>query len=90
MCGPWRIQNLRRAGNPKPENEVGYRAVSTELKFNRNFDKLTTEYVRDRLERLDEMMADPENGQRIRYLSEQREWWEGQLPYCYRREGLLQ
>jgi hypothetical protein len=63
--------------------------VSTEQKFNRGFDKLTTEYVRDRLERLDEMMADPENGQRIRYLSEQREWWEGQLPYCYRREGLL-
>jgi hypothetical protein len=63
--------------------------VSTDPRFNRNFDKLTTEYVRDRLERLDEMLADPENGQRIKYLSEQREWWENQLPFCYRREGLL-
>ena len=69
---------------------MGNRAVSTEQKFNRGFDKLTTEYVRERLERLDEMLEDPANGGRIQYLSEQREWWANQLPYCYRREGLLQ
>ena len=63
--------------------------MSTDQRFNRNFKALTSEYVRDRLERLDEMLADPENSQRIKYLSEQREWWEGQLPYCYRREVLL-
>jgi hypothetical protein len=64
--------------------------VSTDQRFNRNFKELTTEYVRERLQRLDEMMADPENDLRIKYLSEQREWWEAQLPFCYRREGLLQ
>lgn len=69
---------------------MGYRALSADPRFNRNFAALTTEYVRDRLERLDEMLADPENAPRIKYLSEQREWWESQLPYCYRREGLLQ
>jgi hypothetical protein len=63
--------------------------VSTETRFNRGFDKLTTEYVRERLQRLDEMLDDPKNGGRIQYLSEQREWWEGQLPFCYRKEGLL-
>ena len=67
---------------------MGHR-VSTDQRFNRNFTALTTEYVRERLERLDEMMADPENDLRIKYLSEQREWWEDQLPFCYRREGLL-
>jgi hypothetical protein len=63
--------------------------VSTDPKFNRNFSALTVDYVRTRLEFLDEQLADPENGNRIKYLSEQREWWEGQLPICYRREGLL-
>lgn len=63
--------------------------MSTDPRFNRNFAALTTEYVRARLERLEEMLADPENGKRIQYLTEQRDWWEAQLPFCYRREGLL-
>ena len=60
--------------------------MSTE-RFNRNFRGLTSDYVRNRLQRLDEMMADPENDLRIKYLSEQREWWEKQLVICQRREG---
>jgi hypothetical protein len=63
--------------------------MSTEQKFDRGWRSLTSEYVRDRLQRLDEMMADAESEGRIKYLSEQREWWESQLPYCYKREGLL-
>ena len=63
--------------------------MSTDQRFNRNFNALTTEYVRDRLESIDEMLADPNNSSRLQYLSEQREWWEGQLPLCYKREGLL-
>lgn len=63
--------------------------MSTDPRFNRNFDKLTTEYVRARLEFLDEQIQDPANNRRLDYLFEQREWWEKELPYCYRREGLI-
>jgi hypothetical protein len=63
--------------------------LSTDSKFNRNFKALTSEYVRERLERLTEMLADPKNSGRTQYLTEQRDWWEAQLPFCYRREGLL-
>jgi hypothetical protein len=61
--------------------------VSTDQKFRRNFDKLTTEYVRDRLERLDQQIQDLANIARLEYLSEQRAWWEKQLVICQRREG---
>lgn len=64
--------------------------MSTDPRFNRNFKALTSEYVRERLQRLDEMLADPQNANRIAYLEEQREWWSAQLPFCYRREGLIQ
>jgi len=63
--------------------------VTTDPRFNRHFDKLTTEYCRARLERLDERIADPENARRLDYLFAQRQFWEKQLPHCYRREGLL-
>jgi hypothetical protein len=63
--------------------------VSTDQRFNRNFNKLTTEYVRARLQFLDEQIQDPANSRRLDYLYEQRAWWEAQLPFCYRREGLL-
>jgi hypothetical protein len=58
-------------------------------KFNRHFDKLTSEYCRERIDRLDEMLADPKNSHRVGYLQEQIDFWRGQLPFCYRREGLL-
>jgi hypothetical protein len=41
------------------------------------------------MDRLDEMLADPKNSNRTAYLEEQMEWWEAQLPFAYRREGLL-
>ncbi|MGA9803398.1 MAG: hypothetical protein WBQ46_09115 [Terriglobales bacterium] len=63
--------------------------MSSDKRYDRGFRSLTSEYVRDRLERLDEMLADPANERRFDYLQEQREWWEGQLPFCYKREGLL-
>jgi hypothetical protein len=63
--------------------------VSTDTKFDRGWRSLTSEYIRSRLERLDEQIADPENGKRIAYLTEQRDWWSAQLPFAYRREGLL-
>jgi hypothetical protein len=62
--------------------------VSTDRKFDRGFRFLTTEFVRSRLEWIDEALADPRNEKRITYLTEQREWWNAQLPYCWRREGL--
>jgi hypothetical protein len=61
--------------------------VSTDQKFNRRFDKLTTDYVRTRLEFIDEQIQDPANGARLEYLLEQRSWWEKQLALCQRREG---
>jgi hypothetical protein len=63
--------------------------VSTDVRFDRGWRSLTSEYVRARLERLDEMLAEAESEGRIKYLSEQREWWSNQLPICYRREGLI-
>jgi hypothetical protein len=63
--------------------------VSTDTKFDRGWRSLTSDYVRDRLQRLDEMLDDPKNGGRIQYLSEQHDWWSAQLPFAYRREGLL-
>lgn len=63
--------------------------MSTDKRFDRGWRSLTSEYVRARLEALDEQMADPANARRLDYLSEQRAWWEGQLPYCYKREGLI-
>lgn len=63
--------------------------MSTETKFDRGWRSLTTEYVRERLQRLDEQIGDPANERRLDYLFGQRTWWEGQLPFCYKREGLL-
>ena len=63
--------------------------MSTDERFNRNFRALTSEYCRERIERLDEMLADPRNVHRTAYLQEQVDWWRGQLPFCYRREGLI-
>ena len=60
--------------------------VSTDQRFNRGFDKLTTAYCYARIEALDEMLMDPRNERRLDYLLEQKSWWESQLPYCYRRE----
>jgi hypothetical protein len=63
--------------------------VSAEKKFDRGWRSLTTEYIRSRLESLDEQMADPKNSNRTAYLEEQRDWWSAQLPFAYRREGLF-
>ena len=59
-------------------------------KYDRGWRSLTSEYIRSRMDRLDEMLADPKNSNRTEYLEEQRQWWEAQLPFAYRREGLLQ
>lgn len=63
--------------------------MSADRKFDRGWRLLTTKYVRSRLEFLDTQIQDPSNNRRLDYLSEQREWWSAQLPFCYRREGLL-
>ena len=63
--------------------------MSTDKQFDRGWRSLTSEYIRARMDRLDEMLADPKNSNRTAYLEEQREWWEAQLPFAYRREGLL-
>jgi hypothetical protein len=63
--------------------------MSTDPRFNRGFDKLTSDYCRERIDRLDEMIADPENSRRVAYLEEQVNWWRGQQVFCWRREGLL-
>ena len=68
---------------------MGRETLSTDAKFDRGFDNLTSEYCRERIDRLDEMISDPQNVKRIAYLQEQVDWWRGQLPFCYRREGLL-
>jgi len=67
---------------------VGH-TVSTDKQFDRGWRSLTSEYIRARMDRLDEMLADPKNSNRTAYLEEQMEWWEAQLPFAYRREGLL-
>jgi hypothetical protein len=64
--------------------------MSTDVKFDRGWRSLTSEYIRERVDRLDEMLADPKNSNRTAYLEEQRDWWSAQLPFAYRREGLLQ
>jgi hypothetical protein len=68
---------------------MGRETLSTDTKFDRGWRSLTSEYIRSRLERLDEMLADPKNSHRTAYLEEQRDWWAAQLPFAYRREGLL-
>jgi hypothetical protein len=63
--------------------------MSTELKYKRGFDLLTTEICRQRIDSLDAMIADPTNVKRVAYLQEQVDWWRGQLVFCYKREGLI-
>jgi hypothetical protein len=61
--------------------------VSADQRFNRNFRALTSAYVLDRLQRLDEQIADPVNSRRLDYLYEQRDWWARQLVLCQKRES---
>jgi len=56
-------------------------------KFDRGFNKLTTDYVLSRLEHIDELLACATNGNRIQYLEEQRAWWERELRVVRRRES---
>ena len=64
--------------------------MSTDVRFDRGWRSLTSQYIRARMDRLDEQIADPVNSRRLDYLYEQKQWWEAQLPFAYRREGLLQ
>ncbi len=44
---------------------MGIETVSSDKRYDRGFRSLTSEYVRERLERLDEMLADPTNERRF-------------------------
>ena len=63
--------------------------MAKDEKFDRHFECLTVEIVRERLERLDEQIAETQDGLRLAHLREQRAWWSKQVEYAYRREGLL-
>jgi hypothetical protein len=64
--------------------------VSTDPKFDRHFDKLTSDYVLAKLEFIDAQLEDPKNSRRMTFLYEQRAFWESQLPRCQKREGAMQ
>jgi hypothetical protein len=64
--------------------------MSTDNKDNKKFDRgwrfLTSQHVLARLEHIDELLARA-NGARIKYLKEQRSWWEKNLELCRKREN---
>jgi len=61
--------------------------LSKDPRFDRHFDKLTSDYCRERLEWIDQQISFARSASpRLNYLHEQRQWWEKQLPFCQRRE----
>ena len=62
--------------------------MSIDKRYDRGFDKLTADFVRARLESIDQQLNDPVNARRVEYWFQQREFWEKQLARCQQREGL--